>query len=43
MVNVAILGAGFMGQAHASNYERLGDRVSVKAVASQVPPDMSWR
>ena len=35
MVNVAILGAGFMGAAHAANYRALGDRVRVKTVASR--------
>jgi UDP-N-acetylglucosamine 3-dehydrogenase len=34
-VNVAILGGGFMGSAHASNYAALGDRVRVKWVASR--------
>ena len=35
MVNVAILGAGFMGSAHAANYGALEGRVRVKTVASQ--------
>jgi predicted dehydrogenase len=35
-VTVAILGGGFMGGAHAANYEALGDRVRVKWVASRV-------
>jgi predicted dehydrogenase len=35
MVNVAILGAGFMGSAHAANYRALEGRVRVKTVASQ--------
>jgi predicted dehydrogenase len=34
---VAIIGAGFMGSAHAGNYARLGDRVRVKAVAGRSP------
>jgi predicted dehydrogenase len=34
-VTVSILGAGFMGQAHAGNYKALGERVRVKAVASR--------
>jgi predicted dehydrogenase len=34
-VNIAIIGAGFMGSAHASNYAALGDRVRVKWVASR--------
>jgi len=37
MINVAILGAGFMGSAHAANYRALGDRVQVKTVASRTP------
>jgi UDP-N-acetylglucosamine 3-dehydrogenase len=32
MINVAILGSGFMGRAHASNYEMLAGRVRVKTV-----------
>jgi predicted dehydrogenase len=35
MVNVAILGAGFMGSAHAANYRALEGGVRVKTVASQ--------
>jgi predicted dehydrogenase len=35
MINVAILGAGFMGTAHAANYRALEGRVHVKTVASQ--------
>jgi predicted dehydrogenase len=35
MVTVAILGGGFMGAAHAANYDALGDRVRVKTVASR--------
>ena len=35
MVTVSILGAGFMGSAHAANYKTLGDRVRVKTVASR--------
>ena len=34
-INVAILGAGFMGAAHANNYKALGDRVRVKTVFSR--------
>lgn len=37
MVTVAILGGGFMGSAHAANYNALGDRVRVKTVASRTP------
>src|SRR5207237_810445 len=36
-VRVAILGAGFMASAHASNYAALGERVSVERVASRTP------
>jgi predicted dehydrogenase len=35
MINVAILGAGFMGSAHAANYRALEGRVRVKTVASR--------
>src|SRR5439155_2505796 len=35
MVSVAILGAGFMGSAHAANYRALEGRVCVKTVASR--------
>ena len=35
MINVAILGAGFMGAAHATNYRALEGRVRVKTVASR--------
>jgi predicted dehydrogenase len=35
MVNVAILGAGFMGAAHANNYKALADRVRVTTVCSR--------
>ena len=35
MINVAILGGGFMGAAHAGNYKALGDRVRVKTVCSR--------
>jgi predicted dehydrogenase len=35
MVTLSILGAGFMGSAHAANYKALGDRVRVKTVASR--------
>src|SRR5262249_15636667 len=34
---LAIIGAGFMGSAHAANYAALGERVSVKAVVAQSP------
>jgi predicted dehydrogenase len=34
---LAIIGAGFMGSAHAANYAALGDRVRVKAVVAQTP------
>lgn len=34
-VGVAILGAGFMGSAHAANYRALGDRVRVKWVVGR--------
>jgi predicted dehydrogenase len=34
-VTIAILGGGFMGSAHAGNYQALGDRVRVKTVASR--------
>jgi predicted dehydrogenase len=34
---VAIVGAGFMGSAHAANYASLGDRVRVKTVCSRSP------
>ncbi len=35
MISVAILGAGFMGGAHAANYKRLEDRVRVKRVVAR--------
>jgi len=35
MINVAILGGGFMGSAHANNYKALEGRVRVKTVASR--------
>jgi UDP-N-acetylglucosamine 3-dehydrogenase len=35
MINVAILGAGFMGAAHATNYRALEGSVRVKTVASR--------
>jgi predicted dehydrogenase len=35
VINVAILGAGFMGGAHAGNYAALGDRVRVKSVCAR--------
>jgi len=34
---VAIIGAGFMGSAHAANYASLGDRVRVKTVCGRSP------
>ena len=34
MITIAILGGGFMAQAHAGNYAALGERVRVKTVAS---------
>ena len=34
MINVAILGAGFMGSAHAANYQALDGRVRVKTVCA---------
>ena len=34
---IAIVGAGFMGSSHASNYAALGDRVRVKAVCGRSP------
>ena len=37
MVTLAIVGAGFMGSAHAGNYAALGDRVRVKAVCGRSP------
>jgi predicted dehydrogenase len=38
LISVAILGAGFMGGAHAANYKRLEDRVRVQKVASRSLP-----
>jgi len=35
MITLSILGAGFMGSAHAANYKALGGRVRVKWVASR--------
>jgi predicted dehydrogenase len=35
LITVSILGAGFMGAAHAANYKAFGDRVRVKWVASR--------
>ena len=35
MVTVSILGAGFMGGAHAANYRALGDGVRVKTVCGR--------
>lgn len=37
MVTIAILGGGFMGGAHATNYAALGERVRVKTVYSRSP------
>jgi predicted dehydrogenase len=37
MITVAILGAGFMGSAHAGNYRALGERVRVKTVVGRRP------
>jgi UDP-N-acetylglucosamine 3-dehydrogenase len=37
MPTVAILGAGFMGAAHAANYAALGERVQVKTVYGRSP------
>jgi predicted dehydrogenase len=37
LISIAILGAGFMGGAHGSNYRALGERVRVKTVASRGP------
>lgn len=34
---LAIIGAGFMGSAHAANYAALGDRVRVKTVCGRSP------
>jgi predicted dehydrogenase len=36
-VTIGIIGAGFMGSAHAANYKALGDRVRVKTVAGLSP------
>jgi predicted dehydrogenase len=35
VITLAILGAGFMGGAHAVNFKAMGDRVRVKTVASR--------
>ena len=35
MVTIAIIGAGFMGSAHAANYAALGERVRVKTVCGR--------
>jgi UDP-N-acetylglucosamine 3-dehydrogenase len=35
MINVAILGGGFMGASHAANYKALDGRVRVKTIASR--------
>ena len=37
MIEISILGAGFMGQAHAANYEALGERVRVRSVCGRDP------
>jgi UDP-N-acetylglucosamine 3-dehydrogenase len=37
MPTIAILGAGFMGAAHAANYAALGERVQVKTVYGRSP------
>jgi predicted dehydrogenase len=37
VITIAILGAGFMGRAHAANYGALDGRVRVKTVASRTP------
>jgi UDP-N-acetylglucosamine 3-dehydrogenase len=37
MPTVAIVGAGFMGAAHAANYASLGERVRVKTVCGRSP------
>jgi predicted dehydrogenase len=37
MPTIAIVGAGFMGSAHAANYAALGGRVRVKAVVGRSP------
>jgi predicted dehydrogenase len=37
LITLTILGAGFMGSAHAANYDALGERVRVKWVASRTP------
>jgi len=34
---IAIVGAGFMGSAHAANYASLGERVRVKTVCGRSP------
>jgi predicted dehydrogenase len=38
LISVAILGAGFMGGAHAANYKRLEDRVRVERVVARSLP-----
>jgi predicted dehydrogenase len=38
LISVAILGAGFMGGAHAANYKRLEDRVRVRRVVARSLP-----
>jgi UDP-N-acetylglucosamine 3-dehydrogenase len=38
LISVAILGAGFMGGAHAANYKRLEDRVRVQTVVARNLP-----
>jgi len=37
VIGVAIVGAGFMGGAHAGNYAALGERVDVRWVCSRTP------
>jgi UDP-N-acetylglucosamine 3-dehydrogenase len=37
MIGLAIVGAGFMGSAHAGNYAALADRVTVRWVCSRTP------
>jgi UDP-N-acetylglucosamine 3-dehydrogenase len=36
-VTISLIGAGFMGSAHAANYAALGDRVRVRTVCSRTP------
>jgi len=37
LISLAVLGAGFMGRAHAANYDAMGERVRVKTVAGRSP------